>query len=110
MHLPSTELSAEIIPHIKSRSAPVSEVSTPISRKRLDLGGVDAPDDGLFGITDLDEEEPRGRGSSILRRSRSSVTSREAVHGESHKKQFDCKWHKIQDDFNFLFAMNADWH
>nr|XP_054756664.1 C-myc promoter-binding protein-like isoform X1 [Lytechinus pictus] len=74
------ELSAEIT-HIKSRSAPVSEVSTPISRKRLDLGGNDTPDGGLFGITDL-EEEPRGRGSSILRRSRSSVTSREAVHGE----------------------------
>eukprot|EP00057_Strongylocentrotus_purpuratus_P021104 XP_011675578.1 PREDICTED: DENN domain-containing protein 4C [Strongylocentrotus purpuratus] len=73
------ELSAEIT-NIKSRSAPVSEVSTPISRKRLDLGGIDTPDDGLFGITDLNEEEPRGRGSSILRRSRSSVTSREAVH------------------------------
>ena len=109
MHLPSTELSAEIT-HMKSRSAPVSEVSTPISRKRLDLGGVDAPDDGLFGITDLDEEEPRGRGSSILRRSRSSVTSREAVHGESHKKQFNCKWYKIQDDINFLFAMSDNRH
>ncbi|XP_071480553.1 C-myc promoter-binding protein-like [Diadema antillarum] len=64
---------------VKSKSAPVSEASTPISRRRLDLGGKDSPGEGLFGIPDT-EEEPTRRSSSILRRSRSSVTSREGIH------------------------------